>query len=239
MPEWIITAQPGAEDEVYEFLDPKTRRTITLPYKVNGVDLKVLHEGIIEKSNTSAREKFKAQIEELTAKTADYDDIKTRISDMETSGLSAADKAKKENEKILRDAQQAKADAERYKSSLHSERVKSAVFQELGKTKGLVDINKAATIFNAECKPKLVERNGEFYTVAEFDGAELDIAEAHAKWIARDENKFLLQNTLQAGAGSSGGQSQNQSKTIKMEAFSKLSFPEQNKLISEGVTPVD
>lgn len=234
MPEWIITAQPGAEDEVYEFLDPKTRRTITLPHKVNGVDLKVLHEGIIEKSNTSAREKFKAQIEELTAKTADYDEIKIRLSDMETSGLSAADKAKRENEKILKDAQQAKADAERYKSSLHSERVKSAVFQELGKTKGLVDINKAATIFNAECKPKLVERNGEFYTVAEFDGAELDIAEAHAKWIARDDNKFLLQNTLSAGAGSAGGQSGIQGRQISRDQWNQMSEGDRDASLKSG-----
>lgn len=239
MPEWIITAQPGAEDEVYEFLDPKTRRTITLPHKVNGVDLKVLHEGIIEKSNTSAREKFKAQIEELTAKTADYDEIKTRLSDMETSGLSAADKAKKENEKILKDAQQAKADAERYKSSLHSERVKSAVFQELGKTKGLVDINKAATIFNAECKPKLVERNGEFYTVAEFDGAELDIAEAHAKWIARDDNKFLLQNTLSPGGGSTGGNSSITTKQMRRADFDAQPPAAQATFVKDGGKVVD
>ena len=34
MGEWIITAQPGAEDEVFEFVDPKSRRTVSLPKKL-------------------------------------------------------------------------------------------------------------------------------------------------------------------------------------------------------------
>ena len=239
MAEWIVTAEPGAEDEVYEFVDPKTRRTLTLPKKINGVDLKGLHEGIIEKSNTSAKNQYRTQIEELTAKVSDYDDMKNRLSEIETSGLTAAQKAAKENERILKDAEKHKGEAERLRASLHAEKVGNAVFKVLGTTKGLVDINKAATLFNAEAKPKLIEKNGEFITVAEYDGQELDISDAYAKWIARDDNKILLQNTLQSGAGSNGGHSQVQGKTIKAEAFMKLPFAEQNKLIAEGVKPVD
>ena len=97
-----------------------------------------------------------------------------------------------------------------------------------------MDINKAATIFNAECKPKLVERNGEFYTVAEFDGAELDIAEAHAKWIARDDNKFLLQNTLSAGAGSTGGQSGIQGRQISRDQWNQMSEGDRDASLKSG-----
>lgn len=234
MADWTITAQPGAEDEVYEFVDPKTRRTLTLPKVINGVDLKVLHEGIIEKSNTSAKNQFRAQIEELTAKTADYDDMKSRLSELETSGLSAQQKAAKESERILKESEKLKAEAERYRKSLHSEKIGNAVFKVLGQTKGLVDINKAATLFNAECKPRLIEKNGEFIAVAEYDGQELDIAEVHAKWIARDDNKILLQNTLTSGAGSTGGAAAIQSKQMKRADFFAMTPAAQADFIQKG-----
>ena len=55
------TAQPDAV-EAFEFVDPKSRRTITLPRKVGEVDVKSLLEGVIEKSNTNAKNQYKAQI---------------------------------------------------------------------------------------------------------------------------------------------------------------------------------
>lgn len=239
MAEWIVTAEPGAEDEVYEFVDPKTRRTLTLPKKINGVDLKGLHEGIIEKSNTSAKNQYRTQIEELTAKVSDYDDMKNRLSEIETSGLTAAQKAAKENDRILKDAEKHKGEAERLRASLHAEKVGNAVFKVLGTTKGLVDINKAATLFNAEAKPKLIEKNGEFITVAEYDGQELDISDAYAKWIARDDNKILLQNTLASGAGSTGGTSTVSTKTMKRTQFDAMSPGEKSEFIKQGGDLVD
>lgn len=237
MPEETTTAQPEAE--VFEFKHPKTHRTLTLPKMIGEVDLKGLLEGTIEKSKVDEKNRVREQMAELESKVKDFDAVSSRLAELETSGLTAAQKAQKENERILKQSEGDKAEAARLRASLHAEKVNNAVFRELGNVKGIVDVNKAATLFNAECKPRLVERNGEFFAVAEFDGAEVEIADARAKWIARDDNKFLLQNTLQAGAGSAGGQGQNQAKTIKIGDFLSKSLPEQSKLIAEGVKPVD
>lgn len=235
------TATPEAE--VFEFKNPKTHRTITLPKilktDAGEVEFQPFLEAIIEKSKTDERNKSRAKMEELELRVKDFDEVQARLSDLESNGLSAAQKAAKESERITKEVERAKAEAERYRKSLHEEKVSNAVLKVLGDTKGLVNINKAATLFNAEARPKLIEKNGEFITVAEYDGQELEISDAYAKWIARDDNKILLQNTLQSGAGSTGGQSQVQGKTIKVEAFLKLPFAEQNKLIAEGVKPVD
>ena len=111
--------------------------------------------------------------------------------------------------------------------------------RELGNIKGIVDVNKAATLFNAECKPKLVERNGEFFAVAEFDGVEVDISEAKAKWIARDDNKFLLQNTLSPGGGSSGGASSIATKQMKRADFFAQPPAAQAAFIKDGGTVLE
>jgi hypothetical protein len=211
------TATPEAE--VFEFKHPKTHRTLTLPMKIGEVDLKGLLEGTIEKSKVDAKNKVQAQLAELEAKVSDYDLVKTQLDELQTSGLTAAQKAQKENERILKQAENASTEAKRLRESLHAEKVNNAVFRELGNIKGIVDVNKAATLFNAECKPKLVERNGEFFAVAEFDGVEVDISEAKAKWIARDDNKFLLQNTLSPGGGSTGGNSSIATKQMKRADF--------------------
>jgi hypothetical protein len=211
------TATPEAE--VFEFKHPKTHRTLTLPMKVGEVDLKGLLEGTIEKSKVDAKNKVQAQLAELEAKVSDYDLVKAQLDELQTSGLTAAQKATKENERILKQAENANTEAKRLRESLHAEKVNNAVFRELGNIKGIVDVNKAATLFNAECKPKLVERNGEFFAVAEFDGVEVDISEAKAKWIARDDNKFLLQNTLSPGGGSTGGNSSITTKQMKRADF--------------------
>jgi hypothetical protein len=211
------TATPEAE--VFEFKHPKTHRTLTLPMKVGEVDMKSFLESIIEKSKVDAKNKVQAQLAELEAKVSDYDLVKSQLDELQTSGLTAAQKAQKENERILKQAENANTEAKRLRESLHAEKVNNAVFRELGNIKGIVDVNKAATLFNAECKPKLVERNGEFFAVAEFDGVEVEISEAKAKWIARDDNKFLLQNTLSAGAGSTGGSSSIATKQMKRTDF--------------------
>ena len=239
MGEWIITAQPGSEDEVFEFVDPKTRRTVSLPKKLNEIDMKSLIEGVIEKSKTNAKEQYKSQIEELTAKVSDYDDLKNRLSEVETSGLTASQKAAKDAERVAKEAEKHKAEAERLRASLHSEKVNNSVFKALGQTKGLIDINKAATLFNAEAKPKLIEKNGEFLTVAEIDGQELDIAEAYSKWIARDDNKILLQNTLSAGAGSAGGTASIQSKQMNRTDFFAQTPAAQAAFIKDGGKVLD
>lgn len=232
MPEETTTAQPEAE--VFEFKHPKTHRTLTLPRMIGEVDLKTLLEGTIEKSRVDAKNKAQEQLAELESKVRDYDAIQSRLSEIETTGLSAAEKAKKENERILKQADADKAEAKRLRESLHSEKVNNAVFRELGNIKGIVDVNKAATLFNAECKPRLVERNGEFFAVAEFDGVEVDIADARAKWIARDDNKFLLQNTLQSGAGSAGGNSAIATKTIGRAKFDTMNAAERVAFINQG-----
>ena len=231
------TAEP--EVEAFEFLDPKSRRTVTLPRKVGEVDMKTLLEGVIEKSNTSAKNQFKAQIEELTAKLSDYEEAKSRLAELETTGMSAAEKSKKELERFQKEAERNKTEAERLRNNLYAEKVGNAVFKELGQIKNLVDINKAEKLFNIECKPKLVESNGEFSVVAEYDGQELSLSEARAKWIARDDNKFLLQNTLAPGGGSTGGQSQAGAKTMKRDNFSAMKPSEQAAFINQGGDLID
>jgi hypothetical protein len=227
------TAQPDAA-EAFEFVDPKSRRTITLPRKVGEVDVKTLIEGVIEKSNTNAKNQYKAQIEELTAKLGDYEDAKQRLSELETNGMSAAEKSKKDLERFQKEAERNKGEAERLRQNLYSEKVGNAVFKELGQIKDLVDINKAEKLFNIECKPKLVESNGEFSVVAEYDGQALSLSEARAKWIARDDNKFLLKNTLNPGGGSAGGQSQPGTKTMKRNDFSAMNPRQQMEFINQG-----
>lgn len=232
MPEETTTAQPEAE--VFEFKHPKTHRTLTLPKMIGEVDLKGLLEGTIEKSKVDEKNRVREQMAELESKVKDFDAVSSRLAELETSGLTAAQKAQKENERILKQSEGDKAEAARLRASLHAEKVNNAVFRELGNVKGIVDVNKAATLFNAECKPRLVERNGEFFAVAEFDGAEVEIADARAKWIARDDNKFLLQNTLQAGAGSAGGNSAIATKTIGRAKFDTMNAAERVAFINQG-----
>lgn len=231
------TATP--EVEAFEFLDPKTRRTVTLPRKVGEVDMKTLLEGVIEKSNTSAKNQFKAQIEELTAKLGDYEEAKSRLADLETSGMSAAEKSKKELERFQKEAERQKGEAERLRNNLYAEKVGNAVFKELGQIKNLVDINKAEKLFNIECKPKLVESNGEFSVVAEYDGQELSLSDARAKWIARDDNKFLLQNTLSPGGGSTGGASSIGTKQMRRADFFALDAGAQHAFIKDKGKVID
>lgn len=226
------TATPEAE--VFEFKHPKTHRTLTLPKMVGEVDLKGLLEGTIEKSKVDEKNRVREQMAELESKVKDFDAVSSRLAELETSGLTAAQKAQKENERILKQSEGDKAEVARLRASLHAEKVNNAVFRELGNVKGIVDVNKAATLFNAECKPRLVERNGEFFAVAEFDGVEVEIADARAKWIARDDNKFLLQNTLQAGAGSAGGNSIIATKTIGRAKFDTMNATERVAFINQG-----
>lgn len=232
------TAQPDAVD-AFEFVDPKSRRTITLPRKVGEVDVKSLLEGVIEKSNTNAKNQYKAQIEELTAKTSDYDELKSRLSDLETNGMSAADKSKKDLERFQKEAEKERNEAKLLRESLHSEKVGNAVFKELGQIKNLVDINKAEKLFNIECRPRLVESNGEFAVVAEYDGQELSLSDARAKWIARDDNKFLLQNTLSPGGGSTGGASSIGTKQMKRADFFAQPPAAQAAYLKDGVTVIE
>lgn len=232
------TAQPDAVD-AFEFVDPKSRRTITLPRKVGEVDVKSLLEGVIEKSNTNAKNQYKAQIEELTAKTSDYDELKSRLSDLETNGMSAADKSKKDLERFQKESEKERNDAKRLRESMHSEKVGNAVFKELGQIKNLVDINKAEKLFNIECRPRLVESNGEFAVVAEYDGQELSLSDARAKWIARDDNKFLLQNTLSPGGGSTGGASSIGTNQMKRADFFAQPPAAQAAYLKDGGTVIE
>lgn len=230
-------AEPVAE--VFEFKHPKTHRTLTLPMKIGEVDLKGLLEGTIEKSKVDEKNRVREQMAELENKVRDFDAVSSRLAELETSGLTATQKAQKENERILKQAEGDKAEAARLRASLHAEKVNNAVFRELGNVKGIVDVNKAATLFNAECKPRLVERNGEFFAVAEFDGVEVEIADARAKWIARDDNKFLLQNTLSPGGGSTGGNSSIQTKNMKRADFFAQSPSAQAAFVKDGGKVID
>lgn len=230
------TATPEAE--VFEFKHPKTHRTLTLPMKIGEVDLKGLLEGTIEKSKVDAKNKVQAQLAELEAKANDYDAMKSQLDELQSSGLTAAERKKKDDERVQGEIKRAKDEAERYKSSLHAERVGNAVYSEFGKVKGIVDINKASTLFKAECNPRLIERAGEFITVADYDGQELAISEAHAKWIARDDNKFLLQNTLSPGGGSTGSTGAVKAKQMTRADFDALKPAERMAFINDGGTPV-
>lgn len=235
------TATPEAE--VFEFKNPKTHRTITLPKIIKtdsgDVEFQPFLEAIIEKSRTDERNKSRMKMEELELQVKDFNEVQTKLNEYETQNLSSAQKAKLESERVAAEIKRAKDEADKAKQSLNSYILKNAVLEGFGKVKNLADVNKAAVLFNAEYQPKLVEKNGELVPVIDYEGQELSVSEVQAKWIARDDNKILLQNTLQSGAGSTGGQSQVQGKTIKAEAFLKLPFAEQNKLIAEGVKPVD
>ena len=145
--EETTTAQPEAE--VFEFKHPKTHRTLTLPKMIGEVDLKGLLEGTIEKSKVDEKNRVREQMAELESKVKDFDAVSSRLAELETSGLTAAQKATKENERILKQAEGDKAEAARLRASLHTEKVNNAVFRELGNVKGIVDVNKAATLFNA------------------------------------------------------------------------------------------
>lgn len=239
MSNWTITAEPGEGEEVYKFNDPKTGRELTLPMVINGVATKQLFEGTIEKSKMTAKKQYQAQIEELTAKVSDYEETKSRLADLETGSLSASDKSKKEVERYQAEALKQKTEAERLRLNLHKQMVGTAVIRELGEIKGLVNVNKAETLFSQECSPKLVEVNGEFKVVATYEGSEMSLSEAREKWIARDDNKFLLQNTLSPGSGSTGGQGKASAKTMKRDNFSAMKPSEQAAFINQGGDLID
>jgi len=224
--------------ELFEYKHPKTHKTITLPKILKtergDVDFQGLLEATIEKSKMDAKTKMQERYAEIEAKASEYDVLKERLNELETTGLTAQQKASKEAERVAADLKRAKDEAERYRNSLFSERVSNALYSEFGKVKGIVDINKAATLFKAECNPRLVEKNGEYFTMADYDGQELLLSEAHAKWIARDDNKFLLQNTLSPGGGSTGGNSSMGAKQKSRADFDALGPTERMAFITDG-----
>jgi len=239
MADWTITAEPGEGEEVYKFNDPKTGRELTLPMVINGVATKQLFEGTIEKSKMAAKKQYQAQIEELTAKASNYEETKNRLAELESGSLSASDKSKKETERYQKEAEKMKTEAERLRANLHKEKVGNAVLKELGEIKGLINVNKAETLFSQECSPRLIEVNGEFKVIADYEGSEVSLSEAREKWIARDDNKFLLQNTLSPGGGSTGGNSSINTKQMKRADFFAQSPAAQAAFMKDGGKVID
>lgn len=235
------TATPEAE--VFEFKNPKTHRTITLPKIIKtdsgDVEFQPFLEAIIEKSRTDERNKSRMKMEELELQVKDFNEVQTKLNEYETQNLSSAQKAKLESERVAAEIKRAKDEADKAKQSLNSYILKNAVLEGFGKVKNLADVNKAAVLFNAEFQPKLVEKNGDLVPVIDYEGQELSVSEVQAKWIARDDNKILLQNTLASGAGSTGGASGIQSKQMKRADFSAQTPAAQFAFVKDGGKIID
>lgn len=227
------TAQPEAQ-EVFEFKNPVTHKTITLPKKLGDVDMKQLIEGVIQVSRTEKRASYEQQIAELSEKASAYEETKRRLEELESTTMSVSDRAKKDAERAIKEAEANRAKAEKYRSDLHNERLSNAIYKEASKNPEIFNIDQALRLFQAECAPRIIENGDELRMIAHLDGNEANLGEAFEKWIAKDSNANLLKNRLAPGGGSAGGQRGQPTNSMSKSQFDAMSNDDKFAFINNG-----
>lgn len=228
------------EQEIYEFEDPATGKAVKLPLQVGDVNIKSLIENVIARSNAKAKKQYREEIETMKSRLMDFEETKSRLEELETKTLPAAEKEKREIEKIRQEAIKYKSESENILSALASEKLNNSIYKAAIKHPEIVDTSITTDLFMARCAPKMRNEGGEYKAVANIDGEEMDVVTGFSRWLQKPENKILLKNNLNPGGGSApNANSNNQGRTITREQFNSMSFAERNEAMKSGAVLTD
>lgn len=125
---------PAAE---FRFKDPKSGRDISLPATIGDVNTKSLIEGIIAKSNTDAKNKYRKIEDLLGQKDKSIADIRAELDDVKLQQLPEKErdlfKQRQESEKMTKDLDLAMASAVQNRNFFESYLVKNEILKVMGK----------------------------------------------------------------------------------------------------------
>ena len=210
-------------DEKVQIKDPITKQTIEIDKK-----LKQTIEVMIDLARKDAKKKvesrYKGLDEELTRMSAENISIKEALQRIEDSSLSEIDQAKNQHkrdiEKVKKDLEQATKQAELATNNFHKYLKENEIYKSFGDYK-LSNSAHAARLFMDEADIVINEvfnasgeKTGEHKVSAKAqiieDGklkeVEGEVSEVFGKWVSQASNKYLLQNSLAAGGGSTSSQ---------------------------------
>lgn len=239
----MTEGQETATPEVFQFFHRGLKKTIDFPATIgtgeNAIPTKSIIEGIIAESRTEARGGLTQRLKELETQLADYEETKAKLAEIEGSSMTAEQRLKKEQERAQKEIEKIKTEADRYRASLHTEKLNNALYKEVSKNPEIYNVDQAVKLFQAECSPELVETDGEFQILASLDGNKIALGESFQKWISKEQNANLLKNKLSPGGGSSGGQRGAVKGTITRAQFDAMGGAEKAEAIKNGVTVTD
>lgn len=234
---------PTAQAETFQFFHRGLKKTIDFPATIgtgeNAIPTKAIIEGIIAESRTEARGGLTQKLKDLEAQLVDYEEIKSRLAEIEGSSMTAEQKLKKEQERAQAEIKKRDDMAAKYRSELHSEKLQNALFKEVSKNPEIYNAEQAMRLFQAECSPELIENDDGYQIVASLDGNKIALGESFQKWISKETNANLLKNKLIPGGGSSGGQRGAVKGTLTRAQFDAMGTAEKVEAINSGVNLID
>jgi hypothetical protein len=222
MPDEINNNDGLSDDslEIFEFMDPVTRKTVDLPKTIDGVDLKSLLGHVI----SSHRNETKKKIAKLESDVENYrvkaEELESELQEISDKNMTDDDKRKREEDKLTRQLQELESRADNNWNLFKQNQIENDLYKAMA-GHDLCNAQQTMMLLKSLGSPDIVDEEGRYKTVlkmtlpdesGEITEQELEPAEAFKKWISLEENRHLLKNNLRAGGGSNnvrtGGDSQ-------------------------------